>query len=102
MTVGDAPMSRTRLRQFTGADALGATFTAAISLHAHTHYSNEMMLDLPTYIGRIRWSRSCSSENWRGIVTDGGRPSIFRKAGGTHPSARVASSNPRPPKSVTS
>jgi hypothetical protein len=44
--------ARTSLREYAaGADWSG--FTSAVSLHAHTHHSREVMADLPSYISQI-------------------------------------------------
>lgn len=53
MAVSTRTLARgTTLRAFApGADWSG--FTTAVSLHAHTHHSREVMSDLPAYISRI-------------------------------------------------
>src|SRR5262245_43157047 len=44
--------ARTSLREL-GDESGGGRFTAAVSLHAHTHHSRESLADIPRYIARI-------------------------------------------------
>lgn len=52
MAVARTPTPRTTLRAY-AVHADWDLFRSAVSLHAHTHHSREVLADLPTYISRI-------------------------------------------------
>jgi hypothetical protein len=83
MTRYAARVARTSLREFRGDDDWTG-FSAGVSLHAHTHYSREIMADVPEYLRRIPVVAGCFERHRRTYSDREGRALDFSK-GWWHP-----------------
>jgi hypothetical protein len=72
--------------EFSGPDAL-ASFTTAVSLHAHTNHSREVMAIIPSYLDRIPVVAPLARLEMRAYERRHGRPVNFSKGWWTPPVA---------------
>lgn len=73
----------TRLHELTSQRAL-AGFTTGVSLHAHTHHSNEVMANVPAYLDRIPLVAGLFRREMRAYLERNGKAVDFAK-GWWHP-----------------
>jgi hypothetical protein len=71
--------SRTQLIDFSGSASL-SRFQAAVSLHAHTRWSNEVLSGIPAYLDRIPLVARLTRREVRAYLDRNGRPIDFAKA----------------------
>src|SRR5262245_16442551 len=76
-------MSKATVREYAGGDTASG-FHAGVSLHAHTHYSREVLADLPAYILRVPLVAGCYQRERRAYVEREGQEVDFTK-GWWHP-----------------
>src|SRR5262245_40364787 len=76
-------MSKATVREYAGEDTANG-FHAGVSLHAHTHYSREVLADLPAYILRVPLVAACYRRELRAYCEREGQEPDFSK-GWWHP-----------------
>ena len=84
MTVSRVPPGRTTVLQYEGVATVGR-FPTAVSLHAHTNQSREMLRDIPRYLDRIPVIAKLVERELRGYEERNGEQVDFRKAWWTPP-----------------
>jgi hypothetical protein len=79
MTDDSLPAPGTRLIEYDDGPAI-AGFQTAVSLHAHTHCSNEVLTGIPAYLDRIPVVAQFVRREVRAYLERNGRPIDFAKA----------------------